>query len=384
MSNSDLFPGEIEQNFGSNLAEYTGGTYSRAGRSVSEMLAAAGRENCMYRVALRAPENPSAQIRRVRITVRGRVLPSRYHVRFMTPLERWVRRASGYLAHPERAGNLPVRVALIPIARGEGRWDLSVNVGVDPDTLTFVPLGGRDRGDWRVGAMVTRIDDGKSWQMITDSQLFAGDADSHFPAILHARPLRNLKPGNYRLAAIVEDRNTYLLGAMETSMVVAGYRSGETTMGPILLRGQPRVVQLDLPLRNEKRKSPWRVAGVGAGLLPVDPTAVNQGDRLYAATWLCLEPDHAARLERDRQYLRYVARDGVPAFQLPPTPPVPAGECVRIEDVIDTTDLDAGIYSYHLRSPVSARGPEGTDLDLQVAFTVTPMPAESAASAPAD
>ena len=51
-------------------------------------------------------------------------------------------------------------------------------------------------------------------------------------------------------------------------------------------------------------------------------------------------------------------------------------ECIRIEDVIDTTDLDPGNFSYHLRSVDSATDQEIANLDLHVTFTVKPILSE--------
>ncbi|MFQ5719276.1 MAG: hypothetical protein ACE5IK_06980 [Acidobacteriota bacterium] len=386
VSASAVFVSGAARELGANLAEATGGDYNRSGEGVEEMLARAGRACCMYRIALRSPENPSRQVRPVRIAVRGRTLRTRYQVRFMTPVEKWVRRAGGYLAHPDRAGDLPIRVALIPVPRGEGRWGLSVQVAFDAGDLMFVSDGERSLGMWRVGALLTSKRDGKSWQMLTDSHLTVRDQASPLPAVLHARPVAKIQPGEYRLAAVIEDRNSNRLGATETSLVVAGGRSGETIMGPILLRERPRVVQLTLPLLGEKRRSPWQVSGTGVGLLPVDTRAVQQGDRLYAATWACAGAgEHVrpvrGRAGRERRYLHYVAREDVPAFLLPPVAPVPSGDCTRIEDVIDTTGLDPGTYVYHLRpagSPATGEsdGLEGEILDLHVTFTVVPAVTE--------
>jgi len=304
-------------------------------------------------------------------------------VRFMTPLERWTRRASGYLASPDRADDLPVRTALIPIARGKRRWGLSVHVSVDPEVLTFMPYGEHYRGDWRVAALVTRNDDGASWQMFTTAQLSASGAAARFPAILHTRSLARLKPGDYRLAAVVEDRNNNLLGATETSLVVASGRSGASAIGPILLRERPRVVRLYLPMVGETKALP-RGTGPGAGLLPLDPSSIHPGDSLYAATWLCDNENRPTAQAREEQYIRYVAREGVPAFQLPAIAPVPALECVRVDDVIDTTDLEPGNFSYHLRSADSATAHEDANVDLQATFTVKPLPSEPTQTASPD
>ena len=378
---------EESQNLGSNLAEYTGGTYSHPGHDIDDVLASAGRECCLYRIALRAPAKPSQRIHRVRVEVRGRTLPRRYGVRFMTTAERWMRRASGYLARPGAVADLPLQAALVPVASASrrNRWNLSVQVSFPADTLMLTPLNGRHQGRWRLAAFINREDDGKSWKLLTDSQLRVGDPVAGLPSILHSHTLEKLKPGRYRLAAVVEDRNSGLFGAVETSLRVTDRETRPTTVGPIFLRPQRHVVKLDLPIIGKKDKVSEYRADNAAGMLPVDLAVVSRGAKLYVATWVC--PDRSERSDDEvdtahawPEFLGWLSREGMPRYRLPALVPVPSGACLRVEDMIDTNDLEPGVYTYHLQSapdPEAVADPDGEseiDIDLLSRFTVIPAP----------
>ena len=67
---------------------------------------------------------------------------------------------------------------------------------------------------------------------------------------------------------------------------------------------------------------------------------------------------HGRQEESDskRQILRYVALNGKPVFRFDRAELQPAGDCAVLSDRLDTSELAAGSYTYHLRWESATKG----------------------------
>ncbi len=166
---------------GSSLAEYTGGGYNLDLQDLGSLTASARPEcSCIYRVAIQAGETTRhARVYEATVYARGRKIPYRYRVQFLDDLDRWVRQATSVLRNPSRAHQLGVGAALLPVRGWRSGWEVAVQVALDLDSIEYVPSAGAGSepaatpggatGSWEAGALVTREDDGKYWEMLSVS-----------------------------------------------------------------------------------------------------------------------------------------------------------------------------------------------------------------------
>lgn len=80
--------------------------------------------------------------------------------------------------------------------------------------------------------------------------------------------------------------------------------------------------------------------------MPLGERTVEVGEPLEFLTWICAGKDAG---EGAPEILRFVARAAAPLVEFDAPSLTPAGDCVRLEDSLDTTGLAAGGYSYHVR-----------------------------------
>jgi len=121
---------------GIQLAENTGGRYSRSDSDIPAVLQASRRDAaCIYRLAFEPPEASRTSRHEVRVRIRGVRRLASYVVQNVNEADRLSRRARATLrrAGDGSAGGLVV--ALVPRANPKGRWNLAVQVAVDADTL---------------------------------------------------------------------------------------------------------------------------------------------------------------------------------------------------------------------------------------------------------
>ncbi|TDI34811.1 MAG: hypothetical protein E2P03_02420, partial [Acidobacteria bacterium] len=143
---------------GSNLADFSGGIASRTLSDLPATMNRAGRECCMYRLSVQVPEDPPRRTLRATVAVRGRTLNLSYRVRFYTTQERWFRHARLALMTTSRSPDSRMQVALLPVARREGKWSVDAQVAFALQDLELVSRMENRTGRWRVGALLDRED----------------------------------------------------------------------------------------------------------------------------------------------------------------------------------------------------------------------------------
>ncbi len=344
------FTGETDNplatNFGANLADMTGGRHGGRLSELSALLDGAGRGcECIYRLGL-APPDREGHVYRVRVETNGRRLEASHRITYLGTAERWMRSARAVLSDPERARDLPLAAAIVPVGVSKKGWDLRVQVALDPTALEMLPTGGATTGDWEIGALVTDAGARHAWEMLGVSRLrrSAGDGSGEF-AILHERTLERVPPGRYELRAFVRDRWANLYGG-DLARIELPSAARPGLGGPVVLRANRRYVPTSLPLRGRAAESPGPATVVVThGTLPLARRSVVPGELLEFLSWICRDESEGATPDVES----YVAIDGRPLFRFDPPADSAAGACVFLRDRLDTSPLSPGRYTYHVR-----------------------------------
>jgi VWFA-related protein len=332
-------------NLGANLADFTGGTYSRGSVNLSRVADAAGRgPSCIYRIGLQRPTDWRDGISRAKVWVRDRALPYRYRVQFLDEVDRWWRRARAVLADPDNYSTIDVGAVVLPLSVSDKGWNLLVQVAVDARSLMLFPTAGRQQGDWEVGALLTRDRGEKNWEMLGRSRLSHTGSELPGDFVVHEHRFSGLKPGTYRLGAFVRDRTANEFGGARATLVLPPPRR-DSLAGPIPLAVDRSRIISSLPLLKGGAGDDSRSGDVGTGSVPLDDSGVPIGQPLEFGTWIC--PAHDA--PSVARLLRFVSAGGEPLFRMPSGRLQPEGDCYLVTDRIDTLILDEGDYTYHFR-----------------------------------
>ena len=329
-------------NYGANLANFTGGRYNRTVNELPSFLAEAGRgPACVYRLGIIPPDHERERPYQALVEVRGRALEARYRVQHLDERDRWLRSALAVLRHPEEARELPLGAALIPHPADRGKWDISVQVAVDPASLAATRATQGVQENWEVGAILTRDNGRADWQMLGLSSMIRGGQATPVP-VLHERVIPGAKSGVWKLAAFVRDRTAGAFGGGQAVLTLPG-EGEDALVGPVSLRLPRMRFVSDLPfLRADK--SPAATTGhPSAGPLPAgEGPAPPEGLEMW--TWICpaVPGSPAGRLRR------YVSKDDHPEFRVSGTDPVPDGRCFVVKDRLESEALSPGIYAYHM------------------------------------
>lgn len=332
---------ELAVNLGSNLADYTGGAYNRDLAGLSRLTSQAHEAcPCFYRIGLLPRENQSNRIYRASVEVRGKELPSRWRVRFLDDVDRWLRAATRVLFSPEKATDIGLSAAIVPVKASDGRCDLSVQLAFDIAALESILGAGGDESSWEAGGLLVASDGSGKKEMLAVSSLRRKGEGRSASAILHELTLRALKPGSYKLAAFVRDKTAGVFGGAQSTLDLPP-STEPGVAGPLLLHTR-RHLTLPLPILKKGRPEPAHVSEAGDGVVPGRPGAAVQGEVVDMFTWFCPKTEAAAGT-RPRSYL---SRDGKPILRIDGSEVESAGECERVHDRIDTSPLDAGVYTY--------------------------------------
>jgi VWFA-related protein len=344
----------LGRNLGANLADATGGTYNRGPGDIRRTIDAVGRGcACIYRFGLVAPEGRSGRVFHVKVRLHGRQIDHRYRVTYLDRAERSMRAARTVLRDPEAADDLPLAAAIVPAAASGNSWDVTIEVAVSPDAMLHVPSAGRFALEWEVGALLVEQGSTKARERLALSRVSRSREEASRAAIVHEATLFGLRPGEYELRAFVRDRGAGVYGGATSSLQLpptdepglAGpivhrpVSCLRTSLPPIDDRGEPAVV----------RGAPESVKVAATG------GPVFQGEEIEIATWLC---DGRPGAEDVGRAMRWVEGDGRALFRFDEGRIEPAGACTRLVDVLDTTLLPPGAYTYHVRwHPEGDHGP---------------------------
>ena len=308
----------------------------------------------------------------------GNPVRTTYPVRFLTDLDRWLRDAEEVLLEPGQAMDLPVSAALVPMSASRSGWNVAVQVALDLDSLLLLPTGGSRTGGWEVGAMLTRGDGARNWEMLGVSRLKLDQQGVSGQAVLHQQVFSGLKPGEYRLAAFVRDRTASVFGGGEATIELPKPGKGGI-VEPVMLRSAREHLRAPLPLWTKKKVEEVRVAEIQRGPVPLDDAESVNRESLAALTMICPKGKPPEPVD----VLRYVSRNDSPLFRFGTPKLVPAGSCFRVVDEIETWRLDRGRYVYNLRIRGGDPSADTVSSEFQVERPGSdPQTAELGASAP--
>jgi len=350
---ADLFTPLSNQavTLGLNLADLTGGSYNRGPETLGSMLGEAGRGcECIYRVGLVPPDEPSGAVYRVKIEVAHRDRSYESRIRFVDDVERWMREAEDVLADPESAKDLAVRAALLPVRAAGSGWDVVAQVALDLDALLPLPASeGKRQGQWEVGALLTRDGGERNWEMLGASTA-SWEPRSAGRTVVHSRQFKKLKPGRYRLAAFVRDKAAGVFGGAEVVLELPE-ADARAVVGPVVLVSEQRHLDAPLPLVRDDGAQAIAATDVRSGPVPAGAAPRPPGELLTVVSLLCGKDARAGE-----DVLRYVSKDETPLFKFDVAEVEPAGACVRLVDVVETWRLVEGAYCYHVRWEDPATG----------------------------
>ncbi len=345
-------------NFGANLADYTGGRFNHGTIDMERVMESAGRSDCcIYRVAIVPPKRAPRGVLAAKVSVAGVAVPWRYRLSFATDLDHWLRDARSVLRHPERAQDLPVASALLPVRADGNRWSLLVLVALDPAFLSFLPDPQGQVAGWQVGALLSRDDGAEVKELLGFSKMIRQE-EAPIPPVVHRKEFDALRPGRYKLVAFARGRDERILGGASAEIVLPRAASGGVA-GPVLVH-LGRHLSSPLPSFTGRAGSETRVSKTAVGPVPSGRIAVERGDVVEAHTWICPEKSEGPRVDP----IRFVSRGALPLFRLEATRVERSGSCYEITDRIETEELEPGTYTYHFRLE-GAEGKEPIRSDLE-------------------
>jgi VWFA-related protein len=332
-------------NFGANIADWTGGSYNRGPGTLAALLEAAGRScECIYRIAIEPTPQDAGRVYQARIVAAGMPLGHPYRVQFLREQDRWLRKAESVLVDPHAESEVSVQATIVPLNRRDGRWDVMVEVALDPDSLVMIPEGERQKGEWEVGALFAGSHTGQAWEMLGVSRLSREPEQVDEGArIVHRRRFDGLKARGYELRAFVHDRWAGAYGGgMETVMLPATDEVG--IVGPVALVAAAAHVVADLPLWTEKsgaaqltktgRHEQQRIAVAGR-VLPGQP--------IEFLTWLCgMAEENIGMVERR------VRRGDEIVVETQAGRVRQIDDCFRLDDRLPGGEWPAGDYRYEV------------------------------------
>jgi hypothetical protein len=110
---------------------------------------------------------------------------------------------------------------------------------------------------------------------------------------------------------------------------------------------------------------------VEVGQLPLAARPVSAGETIEFLNWICFgEKDKDRDGDEDpiAEVVRYVTREDKPIFRFETAEARRAGECASFLDTLDTTPMEPGSYTYHVRW---AGDGSNERLDTEAAFEIT-------------
>ena len=354
-------------NFGANLADFTGGDYNRGDVDLDSFMTRAGREfGCMYRIGIEKPERSRARIYRAKILVREKALASRYRVRFLDATDRWWRKAQAVLTAPERAGDVQLHAAVMPLTATDKGWDLRVQVAIDLDSLALIPYGTKQRADWEVGALLSRHDGSIGLEMLGVSRVRTkGNELQDATFVVHQRRFEGLPHGTYRFAAFARDRGANLFGGDQGELELPRLRKPGLA-GPFLRLASRKHLEASLPRLTKKRPEGAKKAKVRTGAVPASGDGISPGDDVELVSFVC--PGSKGDRPGSDELLRFVTRGDEALFRLEDAKLEGAGKCFRLADTVETAALDPGVYAYNVRW---SRDGEDEPLESSIRFRIT-------------
>jgi hypothetical protein len=242
---------------------------------------------------------------------------------------------------------------------------VALELAVDVTTLGLLSGGGELQGEWEIGGLLYRIEDGKGVRELaarstirlkSDERPGLGRAPGEHPEaiVVHRRVEQRLKPGTWRLTGFARDSTMRMFGADDRSIVLPKVRS-QVIVGPIVRSAHVSHVVSAFPLVQESKSAPPSTAVPGTGAVPLlpslgdpesEPAEVRLGEDVELVSWLCgdrrpVSADVAGELLGDGGARTAVSLSRRIEKQ---------GRCLRVSDRVATSDLAPGVYVYRVTS----------------------------------
>jgi hypothetical protein len=150
-----------------------------------------------------------------------------------------------------------------------------------------------------------------------------------------------MRPGTYRLRAFARNATSGREGRTEVRLKLEG-PSPDGITGPVVLLTAPRVHVGALSLRGDGEAAGSAVVPARATPAPAGERPIVRGDPIQMGSWTCGPIGSGA----GRRRTAYIEQGGVPIYRVPEGWVEGAGRCQKITDLIHTTGLTPGVYTY--------------------------------------
>jgi VWFA-related protein len=342
-------------NLSANLADQTGGDYNRRLADLQATLDEAGRRcPCIYRIGLEMSGKDKSYVLRTKVKVRGKPLPSRYRVEYLTDGDRWMRKAQLVMANPRAWNDIGVQATVIPVRASRKTWDVSIQVAVDISNLRR-SFDGEHDGEWEVAALLGNDEFQKTWEMLGVFRARPGDKTRASGVVLHERSIKGLKAGHYQLRAFARDREANRFGGSRFEIDLPNPEKGGLS-GPVMLQPESWHYVSSLPMKKDRLSPSATETPRELGRLPFgDRAAVLPGQPVHFLAWNCA--DEASSVQS------VVRLEGGESWTFEPREIGRSGPCVQVSSIVDSERLPVGHYAYELSS--------GTEFSRAVTFEIT-------------
>lgn len=329
----------------------------RFGRITGDMATAC---ECFYRIGLEPYEGRFKQLE-PHVVLAERSIPA--SLRQLTEIDHWWREGRAVLADPATAADIPLAVAIVPLRVSDGRWDVSVQVALDPAHLELRRVDGKLTGGWEVGVLLVGRDSRRVWEMLGVSELRRRGKKPIAASVLHRRTISGLPPGRYEMRSFVRDRETKTFGGGRAAITLVDPLP-RTLTGPVMMRSESDYLATELPLRRQGNASTEVQSGViETGILPVGGPRVAVGQAVEFMTWACFT-DKDAVFDLDST----VVGDDEVLIRFGGGRISRAGDCAVFGNTLEAGKLGAGRYTYRVAWEREGQEP----IDAQIAFEIHP------------
>jgi len=327
--------------FGEALANFTGGRFNREVAEIPDVIDVAGRGcACMYRIGVDPPPSAASRVLRVKVAVGDENwLPHNYRLLQLTKQDRWRRNAGAVLLDPESSKDIGLSAAILPVSTTTKRWDLKLQVALDPRSLGLLPHGTKRVASWEIGAVLVKQGGRGGVEMLGVSRVTCPE-EGCATTVVHERVIEGLRPGTYELRAFAHDRWTDVYGGAKAKLELP--RPGRpSAVGPLLVAESGKYISADLPLRS-KNSRPDESMGVHSSV-GVHPLGEHD-EPVAVLSWICGKK----KMEAQPVTTRRLSFEGAEVSALEAATLERIGHCWAVQDTVDTSRLTPGQYDYEL------------------------------------
>jgi hypothetical protein len=367
---------DLSVNFGFNLADFTGGTYSQASSDLAILMDRPVREcSCRYRLSFRPPESTRNKMLNARVLIRGKRLPYSFRSEYLTRPQRLLREAVAMLDFPDSRRDFPVAVSLMPTKRTGKGWDVTASVLVKLDALSLMETPDGPQAELDVAAVFYRHfqqGGGKAHEMTGGTSIRLKQPGELEEWLVHQTQFTGLSGGEYRLTGFIRNASMAQYGGDDVMISLPKVALG-ALVGPFMYQPDRPYFISELPELKKGDAPVPHPATRSRGALPT-ATDIPQGQEVLFLTWSCNPRKEPVVLD-ETSMVRHILREGVKLDTLTAPHFLAAEEnCLKLIDLLDTTHLSTGTYSYLVRKDDER---DGADLNRdefsgEIEFRVVP------------